>query len=73
LFVRGDLFADGIYQFAMSEYVKDKSTPAGWKMVTYPKDKDLATADTSNLTADAMDEGADEGGGDNAEPDNRTE
>lgn len=51
----------------MSEYVKDPSKPAGWKVISYPK-KDEASADTSNLTADAMDEGS-EGGGSDAEPD----
>jgi pro-apoptotic serine protease NMA111 len=50
----------------MSEYVKDPSVPAGWKVLAYPK-KDEA-ADASNLTADAMDEGT-EGGGSDAEPD----
>lgn len=57
----------------MSEYVKDGSSPAGWKMISYPKDKDLAAADGSNLTADGMDEGAGGEGDHDAEPDNGME
>ncbi|EED21123.1 nuclear serine protease HtrA2/Nma111, putative [Talaromyces stipitatus ATCC 10500] len=55
------------HYFAMSEYVKDPSAPAGWKVINYPK-RDEASADQGNLTADAMDEGAEDGGSD-AEPD----
>lgn len=53
-------------QFAMSEYVKDVSAPARWKVINYPKRDD--SADQGNLTADAMDEAVEEGGSD-AEPD----
>lgn len=51
----------------MSEYVKDVSAPAGWKVVNYPK-KDEVSADQGNLTADAMDEAVEDGASD-AEPD----
>ncbi|KUL89420.1 hypothetical protein ZTR_04447 [Talaromyces verruculosus] len=54
------------HYFAMSEYVKDVSAPAGWKVINYPKKDE--SADQGNLTADAMDEGVEEGGSD-AEPD----
>lgn len=50
----------------MSEYVKDVSAPAGWKVINYPKKEE--SADQGNLTADAMDEGVEDGGSD-AEPD----
>ncbi|CRG90839.1 Pro-apoptotic serine protease nma111 [Talaromyces islandicus] len=55
------------HYFSMSEYIKDSTTDSGWKVVTYPT-ADEAGADTLNLTADAMDEGGDEGGSD-IEPD----
>ncbi|QGA14903.1 hypothetical protein EYB26_002559 [Talaromyces marneffei] len=54
------------HYFAMSEYVKDVSAPARWKVINYPKRDD--SADQGNLTADAMDEAVEEGGSD-AEPD----
>lgn len=47
----------------MSEYIKDPSVPAGWRTVSYEKGKERRgmTADSSNLNADAMDEGIDDG------------
>lgn len=54
----------------MSEYIKDPSSPAGWRTITYEKgqEKQGVSADTTNLNADAMDEGYD-GGGSDIEPD----
>jgi pro-apoptotic serine protease NMA111 len=50
-------------QFPMSEYVKDPSSPEGWRMVSYEKGQQKygGVADTTYLNADSMDEGA--GGG----------
>ncbi|KAH8689409.1 putative nuclear serine protease HtrA2/Nma111 [Talaromyces proteolyticus] len=55
------------HYFPMSEYAKDSTSELGWKVITYPT-KDEAAADSSNLTAEAMDEGAGEGASD-VEPD----
>ncbi|KAJ9259282.1 hypothetical protein DTO207G8_845 [Paecilomyces variotii] len=51
------------HYFPMSEYIKDPSVPAGWRTVSYEKGKERrgVTADSSNLNADAMDEGIDDG------------
>ncbi|KAK5938663.1 hypothetical protein PMZ80_008854 [Knufia obscura] len=46
------------HYFPMSEYVKDTSKPAGWRTVSYRRRNDGAP-----VTADAMDEGAEESGG----------
>jgi len=57
-------------QFPMSEYIKDPSAPEGWRTITYEKGKEKhgSPADTTNLNADAMSEGMDEGYSD-VEPD----
>jgi len=46
------------HYFPMSEYAKDPSNPAGWRTASYRKRNDGAP-----VTADAMDEGAEESGG----------
>lgn len=57
-------------QFPMSEYVKDPSSPLGWKTISHDANKAKlgAMPDAPNLNPDAMDEGG-EGGGSDAEPD----
>jgi len=47
----------------MSQYVKDSSRPQGWKVISY-RDKDKRRDDGAPITAESMDEGADEGSGD---------
>lgn len=58
------------HYFPMSEYIKDPSAPEGWRTITYEKGKEKhgSPADTTNLNADAMSEGMDEGYSD-VEPD----
>lgn len=53
----------------MSEYIKDPSSPAGWRTISHDKHKhkDGISPDSSNLNPDAMDEGLD--GGSDIEPD----
>lgn len=53
----------------MSEYIKDPSSPEGWRTITYEKGKEKrgSPADTTNLNADAMSEGME--GYSDAEPD----
>jgi hypothetical protein len=54
-------------QFPMSEYVKDPTTPSGWRTISYETQVGVAP-DAVNLNPDAMDEGAEQGGSD-IEPD----
>ncbi|KAK2809716.1 hypothetical protein FQN50_003561 [Emmonsiellopsis sp. PD_5] len=54
------------HYFPMSEYVKDPAAPEGWRTISH--DRERRKSDTSNLNADAMDEGRDEGMSD-VEPD----
>lgn len=42
----------------MSLYVKDNEKPTGWKVVSYRK---KTTGEGAPVTADGMEEGADEG------------
>ena len=41
----------------MSQYVKDDDKPTGWRVISYRK----KTGEGAPVTADGMDEGADEG------------
>jgi hypothetical protein len=60
----GDDIANEI-QFPMSEYAKDETKFSGWKQIAHgKKDKDGAP-----VTADGMDEGADDGSGEEEGPD----
>lgn len=47
----------------MSEYVKDPTSPGGWRTISYDKgSKNRGELnDTGNLNADAMEEGIDDG------------
>jgi hypothetical protein len=57
-------------QFPMSQYVKDPSTPLGWRTISYLKSMTRRgiEPDNTNLNADAMVEERD-GGGSDVEPD----
>jgi hypothetical protein len=57
---------NNVFQFPMSEYIKDPSVEAGWRTISH--DKLGAASDAANLNPDAMDEGGEAGGSD-VEPD----
>ena len=50
----------------MSEYVKDPTQPNGWKSISYGSfgKRKTAEIDGAPVTAEGMDEGAEEGGSD---------
>jgi hypothetical protein len=55
----------------MSQYIKDEDSAAGWKVVSSRR-QGAKKQEGAPVTADGMDEGADDGDGDgDAEPESR--
>lgn len=54
----------------MSQYIKDETRPTGWRVVSYSNNKQKKD-EGAPVTADGMEEGADDGSGGEEEPDGR--